>query len=200
MSSVQDQATEDEINTKLVSKSKKEKPQGSSFLQRSRNAIVGAAEAVCWVASKGAGAFAEDSKKTEVLVLAADGMIWSGCSNGLLMHWDGNSNRLQDFHYHHCAVLSLCTHGSRIWVGYISGMVQVLDLEGNLLVGWVAHNGPVVKMVVGNNYLFSLATHGGIRGWSLASPGPIDDIIQSELVEKEHVYTRKEDFRILVGT
>ncbi|XP_049358822.1 type I inositol polyphosphate 5-phosphatase 12-like isoform X1 [Solanum verrucosum] len=200
MSSVQDQATEDEMNAKVATKPKKEKSQGSSFLQRSRNAIMGAAEAVRRVASKGAGAFAEDSKKTEALVLAADGMIWSGCSNGLLVHWDGNGNRLQDFHHHPCAVLSLCTHGSRIWVGYISGMVQMLDLEGNLLVGWVAHNGPVVKMVVGDNYLFSLATHGGIRGWSLASPGPIDNIIRPELAEKEHLYTRKEDFRILVGT
>ncbi|TMX04192.1 hypothetical protein EJD97_010830 [Solanum chilense] len=200
MSSVQEQATEDEMNAKVSSKPKKEKSQGSSFLQRSRNAIMGAAEAVRRVASKGAGAFAEDSKKTEALVLAADGMIWSGCSNGLLVHWDGNGNRLQDFHHHPCAVLSLCAHGSRIWVGYISGMVQMLDLEGNLLVGWVAHNGPVVKMVVGDNYLFSLATHGGIRGWSLASPGPIDNIIRPELAEKEHLYTRKEDFRILVGT
>uniref|UniRef100_A0A3Q7JU49 MSP domain-containing protein n=1 Tax=Solanum lycopersicum TaxID=4081 RepID=A0A3Q7JU49_SOLLC len=200
MSSVQEQATEDEMNAKVSSKPKKEKSQGSSFLQRSRNAIMGAAEAVRRVASKGAGAFAEDSKKTEALVLAADGMIWSGCSNGLLVHWDGNGNRLQDFHHHPCAVLSLCAHGSRIWVGYISGMVQMLDLEGNLLVGWVAHNGPVVKMVVGDNYLFSLATHGGIRGWSLASPGPIDNIIRPDLAEKEHLYTRKEDFRILVGT
>ncbi|KAK6774042.1 hypothetical protein RDI58_029281 [Solanum bulbocastanum] len=200
MPSVQDQATEDEMNAKVASKPKKEKSQGSSFLQRSRNAIMGAAEAVRRVASKGAGAFAEDSKKTEALVLAADGMIWSGCSNGLLVHWDGNGNRLQDFHHHPCAVLSLCAHGSRIWVGYISGMVQMLDIEGNLLVGWVAHNGPVVKMVVGDNYLFSLATHGGIRGWILASPGPIDNIILPELAEKEHLYTRKEDFRILVGT
>ncbi|PHT86533.1 Type I inositol 1,4,5-trisphosphate 5-phosphatase 13 [Capsicum annuum] len=200
MPSVQDQTTEDEVNAKFVSKSKREKSQSSSFLQRSRNDIMDAAEAVRRVASKGAGAFAEDSRKTEALVLAADGIIWSGCSNGLLVHWDGNGNRLQDFHHHSCAVLSLCTHGSRIWAGYISGMVQMLDLEGNLLVGWVAHNGPVVKMVVGDNYLFSLATHGGIRGWSLASPGPIDNIIRPELAEKEHLYTRKEVFRILVGT
>ncbi|OIT01920.1 PREDICTED: type I inositol polyphosphate 5-phosphatase 12-like isoform X2 [Nicotiana attenuata] len=200
MSSVQDQATEDEMNAKFVPKSKKEKSQGSGFLQRSRNAIMGAAEAVRRVATKGAGAFAEDSKKTEALAIAADGMIWSGCSNGLLVQWDGNGNRLQDFHHHPCAVLCLCIHGSRIWVGYVSGMVQMLDLEGNLLAGWVAHNGPVVKMVVGDNYLFSLATHGGIRGWSLASPGPIDNIIRPELAEKEHLYTRKENFRILVGT
>ncbi|KAK4727165.1 hypothetical protein R3W88_032082 [Solanum pinnatisectum] len=178
ISSVQDQATEDEMNAKVASKPKKEKSQGSSFLQRSRSAIMGA------------GAFAEDSKKTEALVLAADGMIWSGCSNGLLVHWDGNGNRLQDFHHHPCAVLSLCAHGSRIWVGYISGMVQMLDLEGNLL-SWVAHNGPVVKMVIGDNYLFSLATHSGIRGWILASPGPIDNIIRPELVGSWNVGQRR---------
>ncbi|KAK4359730.1 hypothetical protein RND71_021959 [Anisodus tanguticus] len=112
-------------------------------------------------------------------------------NSNLLVHWDGNGNRLQDFHHHPCAGLSLRAHGSRIWVGYVSGMVQMLDLEGNLLVGWVAHNGPIVKIVVGDNYLSSLATHGGIRGWSLASPGPIDNIIRPELAEKEHLYTRK---------
>ncbi|CAA0838707.1 Endonuclease/exonuclease/phosphatase family protein [Striga hermonthica] len=42
--SVQDQASEDEMNVKFVSKSKKEKSGG--FLQRSRNAIMGAADAV----------------------------------------------------------------------------------------------------------------------------------------------------------
>ncbi|KAI8003934.1 Type I inositol polyphosphate 5-phosphatase 13 [Camellia lanceoleosa] len=46
MSAVQDQAVEDEMNVKFVSKSKKEKSQGNSFLQRSRNAIIGAADAV----------------------------------------------------------------------------------------------------------------------------------------------------------
>ncbi|XP_016471124.1 type I inositol polyphosphate 5-phosphatase 13-like [Nicotiana tabacum] len=198
ISSVQDQSTEDDLNVKFVSKSKKEKSQGSSFLQRSRNAIMGAADAVRRVATK--GAFVEDSKKTEALVLAADGMIWSGCSSGLLVQWDGNGNRLQDFHHHRCAVLCLCAHGSRIWVGYVSGMVQALDLDGNLLAGWVAHNGPVIKMAVGNDYMFSLANHGGIRGWNLTSPGPIDNILRPELAEKEYSYTSQENLRVLVGT
>ncbi|KAK4345303.1 hypothetical protein RND71_035479 [Anisodus tanguticus] len=198
ISSVQDQSTEDDLNVKFVSKSKKEKSQGSSFLQRSRNAIMGAADAVRRVATK--GAFLEDSKKTEVLVLAEDGMIWSGCSSGLLVQWDGNGNRLQDFHHHRCAVLCLCSHGSRIWVGYVSGMVQVLDLDGNLQAGWVAHNGPVIKMAVGNDYVFSLANHGGIRGWNLMSPGPIDNILRPELAEKEFSYTSQENIRVLVGT
>ncbi|XP_055820061.1 type I inositol polyphosphate 5-phosphatase 12-like [Solanum dulcamara] len=198
ISSVQDQSTEDDLNVKFVSKSKKEKSQGTSFLQRSRNAIMGAADAVRRVATK--GAFVEDSKKTEVLVLAADGMIWSGCSSGLLVQWDGNGNRLQDFHHHRCAVLCLCSHGSRIWVGYVSGMVQVLDLDGNLLAGWVAHNGPVIKMAVGNDYVYSLANHGGLRGWNLTSPGPIDNILRPELAEKENSYTSQENVRVLIGT
>ncbi|KAL3506953.1 hypothetical protein ACH5RR_032335 [Cinchona calisaya] len=199
ISSVQDQAVEDEMNVKFVSKSKKEKSQ-YSFLQRSRIAIMGAADAVRRVATKGAGAFVEDTKKTEALVLAADGIIWSGCSNGLLVQWDGSGNRLQDFLHHPCAVLSFCSYGARIWVSYISGLVQVLDLEGNLIASWVAHNGPVIKLVVGNGYVFSMANHGGIRGWSIASPGPIDNILRPELAEKEDMYTTKKYLRILVGT
>ncbi|CAN4095624.1 unnamed protein product [Withania somnifera] len=200
MSSVPDQAVEDESSVKPVSKCKKEKSQGGSFFQRSRNAIIGAAGAVRRVATKGSGAFVEDSRKTEALVLASDGMIWSGCSNGLLVQWDGNGNCLQDFQHHPCGVLCLCAHGSLIWVGYISGMVQVLDLEGNLLAGWVAHSGPVIKMAVGGDFVFSLANHGGIRGWTLATPGPIDDIFLAERAEKRYLYTRQENFRILVGT
>ncbi|KAI3459867.1 hypothetical protein Pfo_016530 [Paulownia fortunei] len=198
ISSAQDQVVEDEMNVKFVSKSKKEKSQG--FLQRSRNAIMGAADAVRRVATKGTGAFAEDSKRTEVIVLAADGMIWTGSSNGLLIQWDGNGNRLQDFTHHPCGVLCFCSYGSRIWVGYVSGMVQLLDLEGNLIAGWVAHNGPVIKLVVGNGSVFSLATHGGIRGWNISSPAPIDSIVRSELAEKEIMYTRLENVKILVGT
>ncbi|XP_019195793.1 PREDICTED: type I inositol polyphosphate 5-phosphatase 12-like [Ipomoea nil] len=195
--SAQDQAVEDEMNVKFVSKTKKEK---STFLQRSRNALMGAADAVRRVATKGAGAFNEDAKKTETLVLASDGMIWAGSSGGLLVQWDGNGNRVQDFHHHPCAALCFCTHGSRIWVGYVSGMVQVLDLEGNVLAGWIAHNGPVMKMAVGNGYVFSLANHGGIRGWSIASPGPTDSIVRPALAEKEDTYTTLEHIRILIGT
>ncbi|XP_058184253.1 type I inositol polyphosphate 5-phosphatase 12 isoform X2 [Rhododendron vialii] len=199
MPSVQDQAVEDEMNVKFVSKSKKEKSQ-NSFLQRSRNAIMGAADAVRRVATKGAGAFVDDNKKTEALVLTADGMIWSGCSNGILVQWDGNGNRLQDFHYHPYAVQSFCTLGSRIWVGYVSGMVMVLDLEGNMVAGWIAHSSPVIKLAIGREYVFSLATHGGIRGWNISSPGPLDNIIRTDLAGKELLYTRKENAKLLVGT
>ncbi|KAL3752836.1 hypothetical protein ACJRO7_000265 [Eucalyptus globulus] len=201
VASVADQAVEDEIKVKFVSTSKKEKSQGSSFLQRSRNAIMGAADAVRRVATKGAGAFTEENtKKTEAIVQTADGMIWTGCSNGLLVQWDGRGNRLQDFNHHACAVLCFCTLGTRIYIGYISGLIQVLDLEGNVIAGWIAHSSPVIKLAVGKNYIYSLATHGGIRGWNITSPGPIDNIIRSELSTKEEIYTRQHNVKILVGT
>ncbi|XP_027330186.1 type I inositol polyphosphate 5-phosphatase 12-like [Abrus precatorius] len=202
MSSVQqqDQAVEDEMKVKFVSTSKKEKSQGTSFLQRSRNAIMGAADAVRRVATKGAGAFVEDTKRTEALVQTGDGMIWSGCTNGLLVQWDGSGTRMQDFNCHPCAVQCFCTFGTRIYVGYVSGIIQVLDLEGNLIAAWVAHNGPVIKLAVGSDYVYSLATHGGIRGWNIASPGPVDNMIRSELAAKELIYSRRHNVRILIGT
>ncbi|XP_062026757.1 type I inositol polyphosphate 5-phosphatase 12 isoform X2 [Rosa rugosa] len=200
MSSVQqDQASvEDEMKVKFVSTTKKEKSQG--FLQRSRNAIMGAADAVRRVATRGAGAFVEDAKKTEALVLTADGMIWSGCTNGLLVQWDGNGNRVQDFNHHPSAVQCFCTFGARIYVGYASGHIQVLDLEGNLIARWVAHSSPVIKLAVGTGCIYSLATHGGIRGWNMKSPGPSDDILRSELAAKESIYTRRDNVRILIGS
>ncbi|KAK7264836.1 hypothetical protein RJT34_32448 [Clitoria ternatea] len=204
MSSVQQQdqaaAVEDEMKVKFVSSSKKEKSQGTSFLQRSRNAIMGAADAVRRVATKGAGAFVDDTKRTEALVQTGDGMIWSGCTNGLLVQWDGSGTRLQDFNRHPCSVQCFCTFGTRIYVGYVSGIIQLLDLEGNLIAAWVAHNGPVIKLAVGSDHIFSLATHGGIRGWNIASPGPVDNMIRSELAAKELIYTRRHNVRILIGT
>ncbi|XP_047311089.1 type I inositol polyphosphate 5-phosphatase 12-like isoform X2 [Impatiens glandulifera] len=193
-----DQPVEDELNVKFVSKSRKDKSKRNSILQCSRNAIMVAADAVLRVATK--GAVVEDAKRTEALILTADGMIWSGCANGVLVQWDGNGNRLKNFHHHPCAVKCFCTLGTRIWVGYVNGMVQLLDLEGNLIAGWVAHNGPVIKLAIGFGYVFSLANHGGIRGWNISSPGSHDNILRLELARKEHMYTRRENIRILIGT
>ncbi|EOY07002.1 Endonuclease/exonuclease/phosphatase family protein isoform 7 [Theobroma cacao] len=198
MPSGQDQPVEDEMKVKFVSSSKKEKSGG--FLQRSRNAIMGAADAVRRVATRGAGAFVEDNKRTEALVLSADGMIWSGCTNGLLVQWDGNGSRLQEVNHHPCAVQCFCAFGARIYVGYVSGTVQVMDLEGNLIAGWVAHNGPVIKLAAGDGFIFSLASHGGLRGWSISSPGPIDSLLRSHLAEKESNYSIQDNVRIVVGT
>ncbi|KFK37212.1 hypothetical protein AALP_AA4G228500 [Arabis alpina] len=193
----QDQPAEDETKVKIASNSKKEKSHG--FLQRSRNAIMGAADAVRRVATRGGGA-SEDARRTEAMVLAGDGMIWTGCTNGLLIQWDGNGNRLQDFRHHQCAVLCFCTFGERIYIGYVSGHIQIIDLEGNLIAGWVAHNNAVIKMAAADGYIFSLATHGGIRGWHVISPGPLDGIIRSELSEKERTYAQTDSVRILIGS
>ncbi|KAF5203241.1 Type i inositol polyphosphate 5-phosphatase [Thalictrum thalictroides] len=199
MSSLPDTSLEDEMKVKFVSTSKKEKSQGTfSFFQRSRNALMGAADAVRRVAAK--GAFGDDHRRTEALALTIDGMIWTGCTNGMLVQWDGNGTRLQEFQHHSSAVQSFCTFGTRIWVGYASGTVQVIGLKGNLLGGWVAHSSPIIKMAVGAGYVFSLATHGGIRGWSVTSPGPIDNILRSELSAKESLYTVFENLKILTGT
>ncbi|XP_077247069.1 type II inositol polyphosphate 5-phosphatase 15-like [Tasmannia lanceolata] len=199
ISSLQDPSVEDEMKVKFVSTSKKEKSHGPiSFFQRSRNALMGAADAVRRVAAK--SAFGEDNRRTEALIITVDGMIWFGCANGSLVQWDGNGNRLQEFHHHSFSVLCFCTFGTRLCVGYSSGTIQVLDLEGNLLGVWVAHNSPVVKMAVGGGYVFTLANHGGIRGWNITSPGPLDHILRSELTNKELLYTKLENLKILVGT
>ncbi|WRX23811.1 Endonuclease/exonuclease/phosphatase - like 10 [Theobroma cacao] len=199
LSLVPDFAMEDEIKMKIVTSSKKEKTQSSfGFFQQSRNAIMGAADAVRRVAAK--GGFVDDSRRIEALTIAIDGMIWVGCANGLLIQWDGNGNRIQDFQHHPSAVLCLCSFGSQLWAGYASGTVQVLDLEGNRLGRWVAHSNSVLQMAIGAGYIYTLAKHGGIRGWNITSPGPLDSILRSELTAKGFLYTRIENLTILTGT
>lgn len=193
LSSIQDFPVE------LVASSRKDKTQSSiGFFQRSRNALMGAADAVRRVATK--GGFGDDNRRTEALVVTIDGMIWTGYSSGLLVQWDGNGNRMQEFLYHSFAVQCFCTFGMQIWVGYVSGTVQVLDLKGNLIGGWMAHSSPIVKMTVGAGYVFALASHGGIRGWNITSPGPLDNVLHSELSGKEFLYTKIENIKILTGT
>lgn len=196
---VPDFTLEDEVKMKIVNTSKKEKIQSSfGFFQRSRNAIMGAADAVRRVAAK--GGFGDDNRRIETLAVTPSGMIWAGCANGLLIQWDGNGCRVQDVQHHSSAVTSLCTFGSRIWVSYSSGIIQVLELEGNLLGGWVAHSSSVIKVASGAGYIFSLANHGGMRGWSVTSPGPLDGILRSELTGREFLYTRIENLKILAAT
>ncbi|XP_024008624.1 type I inositol polyphosphate 5-phosphatase 13 isoform X2 [Eutrema salsugineum] len=195
---IQDQQVDDEMKVKFFSASKKEKSQG--FLQRSRNAIMGAAGAVRRVATRSAGAFSEDTRKTEAIVLAVDGTIWTGSMSGLIVQWDGNGSRLLDVNHHHRPVLCFCTFGDRIYVGYASGYIQVLDPDGKLIASWVSHNEPVIKLAAGGGFIFSLATHGGVRGWYVTSPGPLDNIIRTELSQKETSYARQDNVRILIGT
>ncbi|KAG2713503.1 hypothetical protein I3760_04G178300 [Carya illinoinensis] len=194
-----DSSSFQDFSIEYASNSKKEKMQGSfGFFQRSCNAIMGAADAVRRFAAT--GAFGDDNRRTEALVLTIDGMIWTGCTSGLLVQWDGNGNRIQEFQYHPFAVQCLCSFGPRVWVGYASGTVQILDLGGNKLGGWVAHSGPVIEITVGAGYVFTLANHGGIRGWNITSPGPLDSILGSELSGKEFLYTRMENVKMLSGT
>ncbi|XVE90703.1 hypothetical protein DITRI_Ditri20bG0098300 [Diplodiscus trichospermus] len=199
LSLVPDFSMEDEIKMKIYNSSKKEKAQSPfGFFQQSRNAIMGAADAVRRVAAK--GGFIDDSRRIEALTITIDGMIWVGCANGLLIQWDGNGNRVQDFQHHSSAVLCLCSFGSRIWAGYASGIVHVLDLEGNMVGGWVAHSSPVLKMAIGAGYIYTLAKHGGIHGWNITSPGTLDNILLAELTAKGFLYTRIENITILTGT
>lgn len=124
-SSLQDLTAEDEMKMRYVAALKKEKPQASfGFFQRSRNAILGAADAVRRAAVKGAMG---DERRTEAMVATIDGMVWVGCSSGHLVQWDDNGNRHLELHFHPSVVLSLATYGSRIWVGYSSGIVQVVE-------------------------------------------------------------------------
>ncbi|CAH2059878.1 unnamed protein product, partial [Thlaspi arvense] len=98
------------------------------------------------------------------------------------------------------AVLCFCTFGDRIYVGYASGYIQILDLGGKLIASWVSHNEPVVKLAAGGPFVFSLATHGGVRGWCVKSPGPLDSVIRTELSRREAAYARQDSVKILVGT
>ncbi|KAJ0250827.1 Type I inositol polyphosphate 5-phosphatase 13 [Hirschfeldia incana] len=193
------QQVDNETKVKLPTPSKKEKSPG--FLQRSRNAIMGAAGAVRRVATRSAGGFVvEDTRKTEAIILAVDGTIWTGNMSGLIVQWDGDGTRLRFVNHHHRAVRCFCAFGDKIYVGYASGYIQVLDLDGELVSSWVSHNEPVIKLAAGGGFVFSLATHGGVRGWYVTSPGPLDNIIRTELSQKETSYARQDSVRIMIGT
>lgn len=196
---IQDLTAEEEAKMKFASYPKKEKTQSSmSFFQRSRNAIMGAADAVLRVAAK--GSVGDDIRRMEALIITTDGFIWTGSANGVIVKWDANGNRLLEFQYHSYGVCCLCTFGLRLWVGYASGTLHVLDLDGNLLGEWIAHGSPIIDMTVGPGYIFTLANDGGIRGWSISSPGIVDKILCSELSGKQLLYTRLENFKVLAST
>jgi WD40 repeat protein len=191
-----EQFIQEEIKVKPT---KKEKPQGSfTFFQKSWSALMGAGDAVRRVATK--GTFVEDNRRIEAVAQAMDGAIWSGCTDGSIIMWDGNGNWLQEFQYHNSSVQCIKALGERVWVGYASGTIQVMDVESNLLAGWTGHSCPVIQMAVAGSYIFTLAHHGGIRGWPLTSPGPLDDILRSELTNRAMSYTRIENIKMLVGT
>ncbi|KAL4576632.1 hypothetical protein LXL04_012729 [Taraxacum kok-saghyz] len=198
LTAIQDLTPEEEAKTKFSSYPKNQKLQTSiNFFQRSRNAIMGAADAVLRVAAK--GSFFD--RRIESLIITTDGTIWTGSPNGLIIKWDPTGTRLQEFQYHPYPVRSLCTFGLRVWVGYSTGTLHVIDLDGNLLGEWVAHrNTPIIDMAVGPGYVFTLANDGVTRGWSISSPGPLDTVLRAELSRKELQYTKLESFRILGST
>lgn len=196
---VHDFELEGDIKTSYTKFSRKEKIQGPlNFFQRSRNALLGAADAVCR-ATLG-GQFLDDGKKVQAMVASEDGTIWTGYANGLLVHWDHLGNRVQEFQNISVGVHCLCTFQTRLWVGYGDGRVQVMEQDGKLLRGWLAHSSAVVQMAVGGDHVFTLAAHGGIRGWNMTIPSPLESIVRSRLIEMAPTYTRKEHIKVLAGT
>ncbi|XP_047081566.1 type II inositol polyphosphate 5-phosphatase 15-like isoform X2 [Lolium rigidum] len=187
-----------ETKENLFSSPKKDKARSPvNFFQRSRNALLGAADAVRRVAAK--AGLGDDTQRIEALAMSMNGMIWTGSANGSLSQWDGCGNRLQEFQHHPSSVQSIAIFGTKLWVGYMDGNIQLLDLEGNLLGGWTAHSSsPILSMTVGSSYIFTLAGHGGVSGWNLSSPGPTDSILHSELMEKETSYKNIEYIKVLV--
>lgn len=142
----------------------------------------------------------EDNRRIGAVSVGADGTIWTGFTNGSLVQWDGSGTRLLEVQYHVSSVQCICSFADRLWIGYASGTIQLIDLLGNLMGEWVGHSCPVIAMAIAGSYLFSLAHHGGIRGWHLTSPGPVDDILRNELARRELAYTKMEEIKILAGT
>ncbi|KAJ4791018.1 Inositol polyphosphate 5-phosphatase [Rhynchospora pubera] len=178
---------------------KKDKPRGPpSFFQRSRNAIMGAADTFKRVAVK--AAFGDDIRRVEAVTMSAVGTIWAGSANGVISQWDPNGYRLNELQRNSTSVTCICTHGTRVWVGYSDGRLQIMDLDGKLLASWVAHKSPIIKMAVGGSQIFTLAHHGGIRGWYLSSPGPVDSIIRAELAHRQAKYKRLKHVKVVTGT
>ncbi|KAH9309596.1 hypothetical protein KI387_037507, partial [Taxus chinensis] len=189
---------ESEMNLNFSKNSKKEKIQGTlNFFQRSKNALLGAADAVR--ATLG-GQFLDDSRKIQAMEASVDGTIWTGHANGLLVHWDHQGNQLQEFQNTSVGIQCLRTFRTRLWIGYADGRIQIIEQNGKVLKGWLAHSSTVQQMAVGSDHVFTLAVHGGIRGWNMKILSPVESILRNKLIDMEPAYTRKEHIRILAGT
>ncbi|XP_057845710.2 type II inositol polyphosphate 5-phosphatase 15 isoform X1 [Cryptomeria japonica] len=199
ISATRNSPSEDKIKINFAKVSTKEKTQGAlSFFRRSKNVVLEAADAVRRAAVRRQNE--DDMKRTKAIAASTNQMIWTGYANGLLVQWDCQGNRIQEFMHSSTAIECLCALGTRIWIGYADGRVQVMEQDGNLLGGWVAHGSSVVEMAVGSGYVFSLASHGGIRGWTVTSLSPLDSRLRLALMQKGLSYTKKEDIKILAGT
>eukprot|EP00250_Pteridium_aquilinum_P020734 c24924_g1_i1 orf=742-3144(-) len=178
---------------------KKEKSQGTlSFFQRSRNAVIGAADAVLRAT---VGQSSDDSKRIEALVSAADGNVWAGYGNGRLGQWDSSGNWLADHRHSSSAVRCMYAFGNRIFVGYADGVVHALAMSsGNLLGAWRAHKSSVATLGACNNHLFTVADSGGVRGWFITSPSTFDKALRLRMSSVKSFYLRQENLKILAGT
>ncbi|KAG6557250.1 hypothetical protein Mapa_001177 [Marchantia paleacea] len=179
---------------------KKEK---GGWLQRSRNAVMGAADAVRRAAS-GGGQNADDGRRLEALVAAADGTMWGGYGSGLLVQWDFQGYRLQEILHRNVVIRSMCPVGNRLWVGYADGKVQVLppgNAATNPIGGWQAHRLSVIQMAVCDAYVFSLGSNGSIRGWNVTSPDRnLDGMLKTTMSNRADSYTRQRNLLVLAAT
>jgi len=62
---------------------------------------------------------------------------------------------------------------------------------GKLLGSWGGHQTTVLKMERGGSYVFTLAANGGICGWHVASLGPLDSLLQTELSSRTSTFTQQ---------
>jgi len=101
---------------------KKEKSLGR-WLHRSRNAFMGAADAVRRATDRSVQVL-EDARRLQALVASPDGTVWGGLGNGLLVQWDAGGNRVNELPIVPVAVKCLLVVGSCLWVGYTNGKIQ----------------------------------------------------------------------------
>jgi hypothetical protein len=100
---------------------RKEKNMG--WLQRSRNALNSAADAVRRAADR---LGQEEARRLEALAASEDGTVWGGFGNGLLVQWNYEGNRLREVLVTPVTVKSLLAVGSRLWVGFTNGRIEVI--------------------------------------------------------------------------
>lgn len=99
------------------------KEKGVGWLQRSRNAFMGAADAVRRAAAERLGQ--EEARRLETLAVSEEGTVWGGFGNGHLVKWDSEGTRQQWEPLAAVAVKCLLVVGSRLWVGYANGKIEV---------------------------------------------------------------------------
>ncbi|KAI5066836.1 hypothetical protein GOP47_0017364 [Adiantum capillus-veneris] len=199
VSPVRDIERGEEVRVNATKALRKEKSQGAlSFFQRSRNAVMGAADAVLRAA---VGQSIDDSKKMEALVSVSDGNVWAGYANGRLGQYDSSGYLIADHHHSYVAVRCMYAFGNRIFIGYADGVVHALAMtSGKLLGAWRAHRSSIARLAVCNNHLFTLADSGCLRGWFVTSSSAFDKALHHIMKAKESTYLRQENLKVLAST